>query len=220
MIDYEKLQKNSLFKDMDIKEIKKYTSLFKITSHQKSSIIFFEKDIINKFFIVLEGKVSISKYDLEGNKKIIAFISEYEIFGETIALSNFKSPYTVECVENTKLLNIDVNIFKKLTIQSANLFNNVIDVLSTKNAFLTFKIDILSKRTIKERLYELFHYYYINTNSYIIKLPYNRSQLSDFLAINRSALTRELAKLEEEGFFEYKNKKYYLNEEMFHFKRE
>lgn len=220
MIDYIKLQNNSLFKNMDIKEIKKYTSLFEVATYPKSSIIFLEKDKIDHFYIVLEGKVSISKYDLIGDKKIIVFISEYEIFGETIALSNFKSPYTVECVEKSTLMVIDVSIFKKLTIQSANLFNNVIDVLSTKNAFLTFKLDILSKRTIKERLYELFHYYYINTNSNVIKLPYNRSQLADFIAVNRSALTNELSKLEDEGYFEYKNKKYYLNEEMFHFKRE
>lgn len=219
MIDFVRLQSNPLFKGMSVEEIKEIVKLFEITSQSKGNTIIFEKDIVDTFYIVLEGKISISKYDFQGNKNVVTFILAYDLFAESIALSNIISPYTVECVENTTLLCLDVATFKKLTMQSNKLFNNIIDVLSSKNAFLTFKIDCLSKHTIKERLFELFNYYYINTNSTKVKLPYNKSQLADFLAVNRSSLTRELAKMEETGYFKYKDKVFHLNAEMLHLNR-
>lgn len=219
MIDYIRLKSNPLFKGMEIKEIKENLSNFEVVDFSKGHTIIHEKDLVNTFYIILEGKVSISKYDLEGNKNIVTFILAYDLFAESIALSSIISPYTVECVENTTLLCLDIATFKKLTMHSDQLFNNIIDVLAKKNAFLTFKIDCLSKHTIKERLYELFNYYYLNTNSTKVKLPYNKTQLADFLAVNRSSLTRELSKMQDEGYFEYKDKTYYLNAEKLHLLR-
>jgi len=44
-------------------------------------------------------------------------------------------------------------------------------------------------------------------NSKTIYLPFGFSELADYLAVNRSALMREIKSLKEEGFIESKNKK-------------
>ena len=37
----------------------------------------------------------------------------------------------------------------------------------------------------------------------LFTIPYNREKLAEFLAVNRSALSRELSRLQSEGVIEY-----------------
>ena len=216
MLDYQKLDKNPLFKAVKLKDIKKIINCFDEIVLDKDKVIFFEQDIIKTIYIVIEGFVSISKYDLNGNKSIVTIIEPYDMFAESIALSAQQiSPYTVETIKKSKIIAIDVAKFHELTNKIPQLATNTIILLATKCTYLTFKIDCLSKRTIRERVFELFKYYHITTNSDKIMLPYNRSQLAEFLCVNRSALTRELSIMEADEIFTYKNKTYYLNSKFF-----
>ena len=212
MIAINKLKTNLLFDNLTDNEIKIIISCAKSESYQKNETIFFEKDYVSKMYLVISGGVAISKYDIDGNKSIVAHINEYDMFAESIALANPNiSPYTVEAITNTQVLALDLETFKKLTKDIPSLLDNMVMILATKNTYLTFKIDCLSKHTIRERVYEILRYYYIKENSNTIKLPYNRSQLAEFLCLNRSSLTRELTKMEAEGLFTYKKGVYKLN---------
>ena len=62
------------------------------------------------------------------------------------------------------------------------------------------RIEILSKKTIRNRLLEYFHISTQKTGSKIIYLPFSYTELADFLAIDRSAMSREIKNLKNEGF--------------------
>ncbi len=63
---------------------------------------------------------------------------------------------------------------------------------------LNEKIRILEKKTIRERLLEYFELQYKYTRQRTITLPFNLKDLADYLAINRSAMFRELRNLKDE----------------------
>lgn len=63
---------------------------------------------------------------------------------------------------------------------------------------LNEKIRILEKKTIRERLLEYFELQYKYTMQRTITLPFNLKDLADYLAINRSAMFRELRNLKDE----------------------
>ena len=69
------------------------------------------------------------------------------------------------------------------------------------------RIEILTKKTIRDKLLEYFNIYRKKHASKIIYLPFSFTDLADFLAVDRSAMTRELKNLKEEGFIETKGRR-------------
>ena len=70
------------------------------------------------------------------------------------------------------------------------------------------RIKVLEKKQIREKLLEYFEMEYkkghLNNN---IFLPFSFKDLADYLAINRSAMFRELKHLKEEKLIEVKNRR-------------
>lgn len=103
--------------------------------------------------------------------------------------------YTTIVVQDTK--DFTYNQFIK------NLFIVLNEKIVEKNE----RIQILSKRSIRDKLLEYFNIMSTKSGSRTITLPFNFSDLANYLAIDRSAMTRELSYMKEEGFIVVKGKR-------------
>ena len=79
--------------------------------------------------------------------------------------------------------------------------------MSTKITNANNRIEILSNKTIRNKLLAYFKVISKKNNSKIIYLPYNYTDLADYLGVDRSAMYRELKHLKDEGLIETKNRK-------------
>ena len=84
-----------------------------------------------------------------------------------------------------------------------NLFMIINDKIIEKNE----RIEILSKKSIRNKLLTFFDLEYKKRGSKYIYLPYNFKDLAEYLAIDRAAMSRELGYLRDEGFIETKSKR-------------
>lgn len=169
------------------------------------------KKIRNRNFIgiITEGLIQIIKTDYNGNRTIIEELSENDIFGTRIS-SLANNEYTVNTKDITKIIVID---YKQL-IQSNNsnsyynkFIKNILEIIIKTVNDKNDRIEILTKKTIRNKLLEYFKIVSTKNKSKNIYLPFTFTDLADYLAIDRSAMTRELKYLKEEGFIEIKNKR-------------
>lgn len=195
---------NSLEKDKLLKELEALTFNF-----QKNTTILEKLKNDNFIAIVISGIVQIIKNDYNGNRTIIEELSENDMFGSKISSLN-NSEYSVETKEDTKVIIIDYYSIINNTHENKyynqfikNLLDIIIESISNKNS----RIEILTKKTIRNRLLEYFKIISKKNGSRIIYLPFTFTDLADYLAIDRSAMARELKYLKEEGFIEVKGKK-------------
>lgn len=80
---------------------------------------------------------------------------------------------------------------------------NLMKEIAAKNLLLNQKIEIISKRTTREKLITyLFMQAKKHGSSFAI--PYNRQGLADFLEVDRSGLLAEICKLRKENVIECK----------------
>lgn len=172
------------------------------------------KKIRNRNFIgiITEGLIQIIKTDYNGNRTIIEELSENDIFGTRIS-SLANNEYTVNTKDITKIIVID---YKQL-IQSNNsnsyynkFIKNILEIIIKTVNDKNDRIEILTKKTIRNKLLEYFKIISTKNKSKNIYLPFTFTDLADYLAIDRSAMTRELKYLKEEGFIEIKNKRIIL----------
>lgn len=169
------------------------------------------KKISNRNFIgiITEGLIQIVKTDYNGNRTIIEELTENDIFGTRIS-SLANTEYTVNTKDITEIIIIDYKqlIQSKDTSDYYNRFiKNILEIIIQTVNDKNDRIEILTKKTIRNKLLEYFRIVSDKNKSKNIYLPFTFTDLADYLAIDRSAMTRELRYLKEEGFIEIKNKR-------------
>ena len=69
------------------------------------------------------------------------------------------------------------------------------------------RIEILTNKTTRDKLLTYFKMNSNEGNNRTIYLPFSLTDLADYLSVNRSAMSRELKYLKDEGFIEIKGRK-------------
>lgn len=163
--------------------------------------------------IILEGYIQIVKTDYNGNRTIIEDLYDNDIFSSKMSnISN--SEYSVTTKEDTKLIIIYFNeiLNNDLNTSYYNQFlKNLLYIMSDKMTNINNRIEILSNKTIRNKLLAYFKLMSKKNNSKVIYLPYTFIDLADYLGVDRSAMYRELKNLKEEGLITITNKKIILN---------
>ena len=154
MIEYiNAIIKTNLFDNIDKKEIPNILENFKSQkkSYDKGNIIIDSGDKVESIYIILNGKIEISKEYDDTRKNIVNILESGEIFAEAIALSTNKiSPITAISLNKSELIKINIKyIFdNNLEKNNKNIFiENLLKIISDKNKFLSIKNDILSQKS-------------------------------------------------------------------------
>ena len=159
--------------------------------------------------IILEGYIQIVKTDYNGNRTIIEDLYDNDIFSSKMSnISN--NEYSVITKEDTKIIVIYFNeiLNNELNTSYYNQFlKNLLYIMSDKMTNINNRIEILSNKTIRNKLLAYFKIMSKKNNSKIIYLPYTFIDLADYLGVDRSAMYRELKNLKEEGLITIVNKK-------------
>ncbi len=184
-------------------------------TYEKDEYIFLEGDEINYVGIVLSGQIWMIKDDYWGNRAIIARLTRGELFGESFASSSKGVIMeSVIAAERSKVLFID---YKKIVTPCASacgyhsiLIRNMLKLIANKSILLTEKMDFITKRTTREKLTAYLSAVAKEQGSNKITIPFDRQGLADFLSVDRSALSRELSRMRDEGIINYKKNKFTL----------
>jgi CRP-like cAMP-binding protein len=203
---------NNLFENVSEKNKEKILKILEantFTFKKNTTILSFLKKY-NIIGFVEEGYIQIIETDYNGNKIIMEEVKENEIFG-----SMFSSISNDECSIITKE-DSKITIIEYSNIIQGNKTNysfyhqfifNLLNILSNKINEKNNHIEILTKKSIRNKLLEYFKIMSKKTGSKNIFLSLSFTELAEYLAIDRSAMSRELKNLKDEGFIEIKNKK-------------
>jgi len=196
----------SLFKGINEAELQALLACLsaKIAHYEKGNNVFSSGESIKDFGIVLSGEVLVVQDDYYGNRSILDKIGAGNQFGESFACAEIKKlPISVITTTESDLLFIDS---RKLTVPCAKacsfhskLVHNLLNIISLKNIALTQKIEFTSKRTTRAKLLAYLSTEAKKAGSNRFSIPFNRQELADYLAVERSAMSAELSKLRDDG---------------------
>ncbi len=210
MRDFIECVNSPLFAGIKAEERKAMLSCigYHIGTFRKGEIVAFEAENIRHIGIVISGAVDMVKEDLWGNKTMLVRIRQNEIFGETFACgSDNLSVVTFLVSEEAQILFMPFDrVMHSCTMACQfhhRLIENMVKVIANKNRDLMQKVDVVSKRTIREKLLAYLSIQAQQQNSRYFEIPMGRVELAEYLCIDRSALTRELAKMKEDGLIDY-----------------
>ena len=148
--------------------------------------------------------------EYNGNEIVMEDLIVDSVFGSNISSTNDENCQII-AKEDTEVLVIDY--YKLLNPKNLRhvyfniFFRNLFDIMSTKLKERNERIRILEKKQIREKLLEYFEIEHKKSHSRNIYLPFHFKDLADYIAVNRSAMFRELKNLKEEKFIEIKDRR-------------
>ncbi|MBQ8250153.1 MAG: Crp/Fnr family transcriptional regulator [Clostridia bacterium] len=186
-----------------------------VREYKRGDMIFSEGDTAKFLGIVLSGEVQIEQVDYYGNRDIVGSVGVGGIFGETFACAKVESlPVDVICVSDCEIMLVGVGRITK-SCSNACAFHsmviyNLMQMVAEKNLMLHKKIEIISRRTTREKLMAYLLYEAKRAGSDTFEIPYDRQSLADYLDVDRSGLSVEISKLRAEGIIEADKKHFTL----------
>lgn len=214
---YPVLKKCALFKGIAEENLEKALQSVSayIRHYKKNETVHRAGKEITEAAILVKGCCHVSKSDKDGNRVIIGELKIGSSFGESLAYGGIKNnPVTLTATRASSVVFVPL---QKITGGGgdpelrAKIIENLLVLLGQKSIDLHIKIDILSKKTLRQKLVTYFEYVSDILKSRAYRIPFTREELADYLGVNRSALSRELGKMQAEGILEYRKNIFILN---------
>ena len=182
---------------------------------EKDQLLITAGDKVERIGLLLQGTVEISRPDIMGNQFILTQLTAPSLFAEVLACAELDtSPVTIKAMTDTVIMMLDLNkILTNCDVKcpgSEKLVNNLLRLLARKNLMLNEKLDIISKRSLRGKISAMLLAAAAATGNAEFRLPYNRQEMADFLAVDRSALSRELSKMQSEGLIRYQRNNFQI----------
>lgn len=167
----------------------------------------------NILCIIVEGNIQIIKTDYNGNITIIEELHENSIFGSIISnISNneyqiiTKTDCKILLVEYDRIINEDNN-----TPAYSQFIKNLLKIVSIKISEKNDRIEILTEKTIRNKLLKYFQILSKKNGSKNIYLPFTYTELANYLSVDRCALMREIKNLKDDNIITTNNRYIKIN---------
>lgn len=215
----EVLERSVLFAGVDRSELEAMLDCLeaKARSYQEGEFLLRAGDEARALGIVISGRAQIVREDLLGNRMILSGLSEAEIFGEAFAcLKGAELSVSVEAVTDCRIMWLDVNRIVTVCPSAcrfhSRLIQNLLQVLARKNVELNEKVRLLSLPSTRDKLLSYLSGCAKRQGNRRFTISYNRSQLAEYLGVDRSAMSRELSRMRDAGLLKFERNQFELME--------
>ena len=225
MLTPQELKKSPLFQDIGYENYQQMLDCFQAVqrSYRVDEVIYdFSGPAGNAVGVVERGEASLIRIDEEGVATVLEELGPGGVFGKSLAFSTSgRDSLEVVCRTACDVVFIDYpHILKRCERACTHhslLVQNMLRLISDKAQALSERVDVLSRRSIREKLLCYFNQLAEKEGSRTFQLPFSLSMLAgksggdaftlpfsfsvlaDYIATDRSAMMRELKRLKEEG---------------------
>ena len=213
------LANTPLFHGVTEDEIQELLSCLSAREHRykKDEIVFRAGTSIREIGLVLSGSVNIVVNFYWGNSHIFGHIGQGQIFGENYAAIPGKELLCdVVACEDTEVLFLRMDHMLTTCQKSCAFHNriihNMLRISAQKNLNLSSRMMHTASKSLRERLLSYLSEQAMENGSAHFTIPFDRQQLADYLAVDRSAMSNELSKMQKDGLITYRKNEFTLNE--------
>ena len=211
-------EENILFKGIEPDDCSRMISCFNadIKAFKSGSRIMDYSDNPDKLGIILSGTAVMVRYDINGVRSIMESLGEQSVFGVYFTFTASQRSGIEIIAENE----CEVMFVKRSEITKrcenacqchSRVVENLLELMSEKAISLNERIEVLSQRSIEDKLISCLSIIEEKTPKGKAPLiPFSTTALSDYLCVNRSALQREITRLKKEGVLSISKRKFKL----------
>ena len=199
-----------LFRGIDEDDLKALLDCLGVRrrSYRKDSFVFLAGQRLTDMGLLLSGQLDLLQDDVWGNRRILERISPGEMFATAFTCAEIERiPLSVQATQPSVVMLFD---YRKVitTCNSAcgfhtQLISNMLRLLANKSIAMMDKIENVTRHNTREKVLSFLSQQAQLRQTRSFEVPFNRQELAEYLAVDRSALSAELGRLRDEGVLRF-----------------
>ena len=185
----------------------------KLKTYEKDTFILHSGETTNYLGLVVAGSALVVQEDFWGNRNIVSKVGIGKTFAVTFACA--KAPLNVDVVAESTTTVVFLNANKIMSTcpnsceHHNKIIRNILGELVRKNLFMNEKITHISQRSTRAKIMS-FLSAEAQKHGNCFDVEYSRQELSDYLGVERSGLSVELSKMQNEGLIKFRKNHFEL----------
>ena len=175
-----------------------------ILGFRKGEMIFNQGDRPRYITMLVEGSIAVGNDSVNGKRSILGmFSTPGELFGEVFLFLNYEEYANYACAsEPSKILEIPKEYLTRLGDKPSPLQNkmlsNLLTIFAERTYYLNNRLQVLSCSSLKQKISRFILQNMNDRDRVTLKM--SREEFADFLNAARPSLSRELMKMQEDGY--------------------
>lgn len=205
---YPVLQATTLFHGLTDEELDQVLACFapSLRRFAKGELVLLSGFESREVGLVLEGQVEALKNTPDGASVSITRMGPGGVFGDVLSGSSVKSPVTVAARSDCVILFVPyqkiLHPCAKMHASHGRLMQNLVTTISDKYFALNRRVDLLILKSLRAKLCAYLLEEAARAGADTFTIPLSRAGLAEYLNCERSALSRELSRMQAEGLLE------------------
>lgn len=187
----------------------------RLARYGQGETVLWEGDAVDEIGIVLKGQARSLKTDFSGRTVILTLLSEGSYIGVLLAASRGRlSPVSVQALAPLTVLFFPlaslIRPCPKSCRRHERLLLNILDGIAEKALVLHDRNDCLIRPTVREKVLTYLARMAREEKSHAFTIPLDRSAMAEYLNVDRSALSRELSRMRDDGLIDFHKNRFKL----------
>ena len=207
----------SLLNELSAEELREALVFFgaQAEEYRKGEFLLRAGDPVRRFGLLVSGAVQVCSDDISGYRMIMASVTPGVLFGEALCFLRVEqAPIYIlaTCPSRVIWMRTDPLLAPARDEAASRLQSKYIAMLSRKLLDMNDRIQVLSRQLLRDKLTTYFSQCALRARSRDFTIPFDRESLAAYLGVNRSALSRELSRMQREGLIRYEKNRFTLLE--------
>jgi len=219
---FQDLKKTPIFKESTEFECQAMMFCFKtkFKTFQRNEQIVKQGDLIEDVILIVKGGAIAENVDLLGNINIVSELGRGDVYGLESAVAQeevfrdtlvAKQKTLVLFMNKHRIINPCFNRCKRHEV----VVKNIMKLVAESHIKLLDKLTHMSRKTTREKLLSYLIAESKKSDNEYFEIPFNKTELANYLSVDRSAMSTELNKMKEEGLVDFDKKRYRILEHKF-----
>ena len=217
----DELYKSALFENVGQAELDQLTDCLSpaIKTYSQGETIVLAGYPLKELGVVLSGTALAYAEKPDGERFLMRVMRPMSLFGELLAGSNQERVSPVSVYASSKSVAVAFIEYQKVITSCGNacvghrtLLENMLKIVAQSYFTLFERLGLLREKSLRTRLTAYFSALEKGQGTGTVTLPFSKSTLAEYLFVNRSAMQKELAKMEADGLIAVSGRRIALKE--------
>jgi len=200
----ESLQKIAFFEGLSASELDTVACVMIERFYPKGTVLFLEGDKGEALFLILQGRIKISKASVDGRQQILQILKDGDIFAEVILFDQGPYPATAEAVEDSTCWLLRSADMVKLLQNQPMLAVTLLRIMSRRLRQAQLLIRDLALHDAYGRMAGLLLQFSQREgkktrDGVLLDLELTRQELANMIGTTRETVTRILSRFQKDG---------------------
>ena len=166
---------------------------------EKGSVLIRQGERVDRFGILLEGRLQGHQVDADGSLSVVSTLGVGMMFGEILIFSDCPAPVTLVALTDCRIL----------WLGPPPLIGNLLSTIAGEYWALHQKIAYCGIVSLRKRIFAFLSDRCV-AEGMPFTVPFDRNGMAAYLNADRSALSRELSRMRNEGILDYHKNRFTL----------